>query len=46
MGRDGLIGLRATMVVGALGTLIALLFIIRSPIPRLRNLSELTPVVQ
>jgi predicted MFS family arabinose efflux permease len=39
----GLIGLRATMVVGALGTLVAMLFVIRSPIPKLRSLSELQP---
>lgn len=35
------IGLRATMVVGALGTLAALWFVFRSPIPKLRDLSEL-----
>jgi MFS family permease len=39
----GWIGLRATMLIGALGTLAALWFVIRSPIPRLRDLSELTP---
>jgi len=38
-----IIGLRATMVVGALGTLAALWFVIRSPIPQLRDLSEVTP---
>jgi|HubBroStandDraft_1064217.scaffolds.fasta_scaffold03137_6 MFS family permease len=36
-----LIGLRATMVVGALGTLVAMWFVIRSPIPGLRDLAEL-----
>jgi MFS family permease len=39
----GLIGLRATMIVGALGTLAAMCFVIRSPIPKLRDLSELEP---
>ncbi len=38
-----LIGLRATMVVGAVGTLGALWFVIQSPIPRLRDLSEIKP---
>lgn len=38
-----LIGLRATMVVGALGTVAALGFVIWSPIPKLRELSEVTP---
>lgn len=36
----GLIGLRATLVVVGLGTLSALIFIARSPLPRLRDLSE------
>lgn len=36
----GWIGLRATMLVGALGTLAAIWFVIRSPIPHLRDLSE------
>ncbi|MEV6931339.1 MFS transporter [Dactylosporangium sp. NPDC051485] len=36
-------GLRATMVVGGLGTLAAIWFVVRSPIPRLRNLAELQP---
>ncbi len=35
------IGLRATMVVGGLGTLAAIWFVFRSPIPKLRDLSEL-----
>jgi MFS family permease len=39
----GLIGLRATMVVGAIGTLGAMCFVIRSPIPKLRGLSDLEP---
>lgn len=39
----GLIGLRATMIVGALGTLAAMCFVIRSPIPRLRDLADLEP---
>jgi MFS family permease len=39
----GLIGLRATMIVGALGTLVAMCFVIRSPIPKLRDLSEVEP---
>jgi MFS family permease len=39
----GLIGLRATMIVGALGTLAATCFVIRSPIPKLRHLPELEP---
>lgn len=39
----GWIGLRATMLVGALGTLVAIWFIVRSPIPKLRDLSELEP---
>jgi MFS family permease len=39
----GLIGLRATMVVGAIGTLGAIYFVIRSPIPKLRDLSDLEP---
>jgi MFS family permease len=39
----GLIGLRATMIVGALGTLAAMCFVIRSPIPKLLDLSELEP---
>ncbi|HEX6076505.1 MAG TPA: MFS transporter [Micromonosporaceae bacterium] len=38
-----LIGLRATMVVGGLGTLAALWFVVRSPIPRLRDLSDVSP---
>lgn len=38
-----LIGLRATMVVGGLGSLAALLFFVGSPIPRLRDLSEVAP---
>lgn len=37
----GQIGLRATLVVVGLGTLTALLFIARSPVSRLQNLSEL-----
>jgi MFS family permease len=39
----GLIGLRATMIVGGLGTLAAMCFVIRSPIPKLLDLSELEP---
>ncbi len=39
----GWIGLRATILVGALGTLAAIWFVLRSPIPRLRKLSELAP---
>jgi hypothetical protein len=39
----GWIGLRATMLVGALGTLVAIWFIVRSPIPKLRDRSELEP---
>ena len=39
----GWIGLRATMLIGGLGTIAAIWFVIRSPIPRLRDLSELTP---
>ncbi len=39
----GLIGLRATMIVGALGTLVAMCFVIRSPNPKLLDLSELEP---
>lgn len=39
----GLIGLRATMVADALGTLAAMCFVIRSPIPKLLDLSELEP---
>ncbi|WP_432841869.1 MFS transporter [Dactylosporangium sp. CA-092794] len=39
----GWIGLRATMLVGALGTLLAIWFVVRSPIPRLRTLAELEP---
>jgi hypothetical protein len=39
----GLIRLRATMIVGALGTLAAMCFVIRSPIPKLLDLSELEP---
>ena len=39
----GLIGLRATMIFGALGTLAAMCFVIRSPIPRLLDRSELEP---
>ena len=39
----GLIGLRATMIVGALGTLAAMCFVIRSPIAKLLDLSELEP---
>ncbi|MGP3983816.1 MFS transporter [Streptomyces sp. KR80] len=39
----GQIGLRATLVVVGLGTLTALLFIARSPLPRLRDLSEVVP---
>ncbi|MFB6391799.1 MFS transporter [Polymorphospora lycopeni] len=38
-----LIGLRATMVVAALGTIFAVVFVIRSPIPKLRDLSEVVP---
>jgi hypothetical protein len=34
----GLIGLRATMIAGALGTLAAMCFVIRSPIPKLLDL--------
>ncbi|ARZ72277.1 MFS transporter [Streptomyces sp. HU2014] len=39
----GLIGLRATLVVVGLGTLSALVFLARSPLPRLRDLSEVVP---
>jgi hypothetical protein len=39
----GLIGLRATMVIGACGTLVAMWFVVRSPIPKLRDLAELEP---
>ncbi|MQA25138.1 MAG: MFS transporter [Micromonosporaceae bacterium] len=39
----GVIGLRATMVVGALGALAAVWIVIRSPIPALRDLSQVTP---
>jgi hypothetical protein len=39
----GLIGLRATMIAGALGTLAAMCFVFRSPIPKLLDLSELEP---
>ena len=39
----GLIGPRATMIVGALGTLAAMCFVIRSPNPKLLDLSELEP---
>ena len=39
----GWIGLRATILVGALGTLAAIWFVLRSPIPKLRKLSELAP---
>jgi hypothetical protein len=39
----GWIGLRATILVGALGTLAAVWFVLRSPIPKLRTLSELEP---
>ncbi len=39
----GWIGLRATMVVGALGTLLAIWFVANSPIPRLRSLAEFGP---
>ncbi|MGH3660187.1 MAG: MFS transporter, partial [Micromonosporaceae bacterium] len=42
-GLGEVIGLRATMVVGALGTLAALWFVFRSPIPALQELSEVTP---
>jgi hypothetical protein len=38
-----LIGLRATTIAGALGTLAAMCFVIRSPIPKLLDLSELEP---
>ncbi|WP_432994352.1 MFS transporter [Dactylosporangium sp. CA-233914] len=37
------IGLRPTMLLGALGTLAAIWFVVRSPIPRLRDLAELEP---
>jgi predicted MFS family arabinose efflux permease len=37
----GWIGLRATILIGALGTLAAIWFVLRSPIPKVRNLSEL-----
>ncbi|WP_137992788.1 MFS transporter [Streptomyces vilmorinianum] len=39
----GLIGLRATLFVVGGCTLLALLFIARSPLPRLRDLSEVVP---
>nr|BFE59783.1 MFS transporter [Dactylosporangium thailandense] len=35
------LGLRATMLVGGVGTLAAIWFVVRSPIPRLRDLAEL-----
>ncbi|MER7009385.1 MFS transporter [Dactylosporangium sp. NPDC000555] len=39
----GWIGLRATMLIGGLGTLAAIWFVVRSPIPQLRDLTELEP---
>jgi MFS family permease len=39
----GLIGLRPTLVVVGAGTLLAMLFIVGSPLPRLRDLSDVTP---
>lgn len=42
-GLGELVGLRATLVIGGLGTLAALGFFIGSPIPGLRDLSEVAP---
>ncbi|MFE5732210.1 MFS transporter [Streptomyces sp. NPDC056528] len=42
-GLGELIGLRATLVVGGLGTLAALSFFLGSPIPKLKDLSEVAP---
>ncbi|MEV8516353.1 MFS transporter [Dactylosporangium sp. NPDC051484] len=39
----GWIGLRPTMLIGGLGTLAAIWFVVRSPIPQLRDLTELEP---
>ncbi|WP_171165921.1 MFS transporter [Streptomyces sp. I05A-00742] len=39
----GFIGLRATLVVTGLGTFLAPVFLTRSPLPRLRDLSEVVP---
>jgi MFS family permease len=39
----GLVGLRATLVVGGLGTLAALCFFLGSPILRLKSLAEVVP---
>jgi MFS family permease len=38
-----LIGLRATMVLGALGTMVAVWFVYQSPIPRLKDLASIRP---